>query len=204
MISWVWDDTGQQRLAKAPEGTASETQCFGAIERLVHGRGACWETLLGQDARRSLGTAARGSGPPLGPPSFPLCHTRLLSNKAFRNQSAFQGAPSCLSSSLFSLSSCRGGQSSHQMSLIIFWGLEAHWTVLLIRGLSHPQPGWVAIVLFLTYHRKIRLSVTTETPFESPGSQRMGCFYFFIYPPDSRMSCFLSCHTASFSSKNQL
>lgn len=157
-------------------------QCFGATKRLVHGRGACRETLLGQDAPPSLGTAgtaARVAGPALCPPSFLRCHTRLLSNKAFRNQSAFQDAPSCLNSSLFSLSSCRGGQSSHQMSLIIFWGLEAHWTVLLIRGLSHPQPGWVAIVLFLTYHRKIRLSVTTETPFESQGSRRMGLLLFF-------------------------
>ena len=51
--------------------------------------------------------------------------------------------------------------------------------MLLIRGLSHSQPGWVTIVLFLTYHRKIRLSVTVETPFESLGSQRMGLLLFF-------------------------
>lgn len=65
------------------------------------------------------------------------------------------------------------------MSLITFRGLGASWTVLLIRGLSHPQPGWVAIVLFLTYHRKIRLSVTAETPFESQGSQSRGLLLFF-------------------------
>lgn len=32
MISWVGDDPGQQRLAKAPEGTASETQCLGQLK----------------------------------------------------------------------------------------------------------------------------------------------------------------------------
>lgn len=64
MISWVGDDPGQQRLAKVPEGIASETQCFGAITRLVPGRGACCETLLGQKARQSLGPASRVAGPP--------------------------------------------------------------------------------------------------------------------------------------------
>lgn len=39
--------------------------------------------------------------------------------------------------------------------------------------------AWLTIVLFLTYHRKIRLSVTAETPFESLGSQRMGLLLFF-------------------------
>lgn len=74
-----------------------------------------------------------------------------------------------------------GGQSSHQTSLIIFLGVGAYWTVLLIRSLSHPQPGWVAIVLFLTYHREIRLSVTTETLCESQEGWRMGLLVLFFY-----------------------
>lgn len=108
-------------------------------------------------------------------------HTPPLRNKALRNQSTRTGrAILCERLPVLPLPT-GGGQSSHQMSLIIFLGVGAYWTVLLIRSLSHPQPGQVAIVLFLTYHRKIRLSVTTETPCESQGRLENGVAFIFLF-----------------------
>lgn len=110
----------------------------------------------------------------------PQTHSLRVTKPSGINQPA-QDAPFCLSSSLSPSVLARGGQSSRQMSLIIFPGVGGLLDSSINQRPITPTAGWVAIVLFLTYHRKIRLSVTTETPFESQQSRRMGLLLFYYF-----------------------
>ena len=108
-------------------------------------------------------------------PRHPLLPLRV---KASRNQSGSAGPPPVWAAPSSPSVLAGGGQSSRQMSLITVLGAGE-----VLDSAINQRPitltAWLTIVLFLTYHRKIRLSVTAETPFESLGSQRMGLLLFF-------------------------
>lgn len=71
MISWVGDDPGQQRLAKAPEGTASETQCLGQLKGWSMG-----EVLAVKPCSSEPRTSSEGGWASPRPPFLPpLPHT---------------------------------------------------------------------------------------------------------------------------------